>query len=102
MMMMMTMVMVMMMLMTMMMMTVMKMMITMMVKKRTSTRETDPDETKPVSLANLRQNFRSKLFHPISADQVELSDNRGALVNWLEGVVEVEDPIALLLRLAIS
>ena len=72
------------------------------VKKRTSAREADPDETKPVSLANLHQNFRTKLFHPISADQVELSDNRGALVNWLEGVVEVEDPIALLLRLAIS
>ena len=71
-------------------------------KKRTSTREADPDETKPVSLANLHQNFRSKLVHPISADQVELSDDRGALVNWLEGVVEVEDPIALLLRLAIS
>ena len=30
--------------------------------KSTSTREADPDETKPVSLANLRQNFRSKLF----------------------------------------
>ena len=61
-----------------------------------SPRETDPQDPKTVTLTDLGNvRFRGILTRWMAGHQIELSDDRGILVNRFEEAVPEDDPLLL-------
>ena len=68
-----------------------------------SPREADPQNAKHVTLADLNNvGCRAILTRQMSGHQIELSDDRGVLVDSIEETVPEDDPLLLVLFLSIT